>query len=310
MIETTELREFINRLRGSPYIREKRFGDISSFNFTRNAFYSSQWNELTVKARGLFINTRTAKIVARGYDKFFNIDENPQTTMEEIRKKAAYPIEVYRKENGFLGLISWDHEKNDFFFATKSMIEGPYADTLKRIFFNSGVNTEAVRQYLSAHDVTMIVEVIDPVFDPHIIEYKQEKIVLLDLVLNRLNPSYIIYPSLAKLGAEFNMEVKKKEASIVSWGEVAELKAYCEHPNGGKFEGYVLRDRNGYMVKLKTAYYLRWKRYRRYADMILRGLPFRADPDPFLSWVEENKDILTDKSIIDMRNLYEKTHSA
>lgn len=317
MTETTQMHDFIDRLRSSPYIRERRFGDISSFNFTRQAFYSGHWNELTMKARGLFINTRTEQIVARGYDKFFNVDENPQTTMDAIQRKIVYPVEVYRKENGYLGLIAWDHDKDDFFFATKSMIEGPYVDTLKHIFFHSGINTAAVKAYLSQWNTTMVVEVIDPAFDPHIIEYSETKLVLLDIISNYLSSIYMIYPLLEQRALEFCMDVKKHERTVMSWNEVEYLKWYCAHPQSGfdaygkPFEGYVLRDGLGYMVKLKTAYYLKWKQYRRQADRIIHGQePLSPASDLFLTWVEQHKEELADKSIIEMRNMYEKAHTA
>lgn len=315
----TQMQEFINRLRSSPYIHEKQFGDISSFNFTRKAFYSGHWNELTMKARGLFINTATEKITARGYDKFFNIDENPQTTMAAIQRKVTYPLEVYKKENGYLGLISWDHIKGNFFFATKSMIEGSYVEDLKQIFFHSGIHVDKVANFLSQaklfdEAVTLIVEVIDPVLDPHIIEYGSAHLVLLDIVSNTLEPHYANYPLLSVKAFEFGMEVKSQERSIMDWSEVENMKWLCEHPhyfdrNGKPFEGYVFRDSQGYMFKMKTAYYLKWKRYRRYAEMILGGVQPKAESDPFLAWVEQNKDKLEHKSIIDMRNIYEKAHT-
>ena len=311
----TDMKEFIDKLRSSPFIHEKRFGDISSFNFTRKAFYQSHWDELTTKARGLFINTRTEEIVARGYDKFFNVDENPQTTMDAIRERAAYPIEVYKKENGYLGLISWDHTKGDFLFATKSMLENSYVEDLKQIFFHSGIHVDKIADFLCKAEcfgasVTMIVEVIDPILDPHIIEYQNAHLVLLDIVSNTLESHYTIYPLLSVKAFEFGMEVKKHERTIMDWHEVEDIKWCCEHPryfdrNGKPFEGYVFRDARGYMFKMKTAYYLQWKHYRRCADLILQGLPYKDAPDPFLTWVEENKDGLERKSIIEMRNMYE-----
>ena len=49
--------EVVDKMRQNKYIYEKKYGDISSFNFTREAFYDKKWNEQTTKARGLFINT-------------------------------------------------------------------------------------------------------------------------------------------------------------------------------------------------------------------------------------------------------------
>lgn len=310
-----EMTEFIEQLRGSKYIRERRFGDISSFNFTKEAFYGGHWNELTMKARGLFINTRTGKIVARGYDKFFNVGENPENTMSALEKKAVYPIEVYQKENGYLGLISWDLDKDDFFFATKSMIEGPYADNLKRIFFDSGIRTEKVADFLKRANmfdstVTLVVEVIDPVNDPHIIEYDREKVVLLDIVSNTLEPHFTIYPLVSVKAFEFGMDVKRHVKTIMSWDEVTELERLCQHPryadiNKKSFEGYVFRDSHNLMFKLKTAYYLKWKGYRRAATRILSGTNAGVE-DAFLRWVEENRAALScDCDIIKLRNMYE-----
>ena len=46
---------------------------IVSYNFTRKCFYDKIWNDLTCKARGLFVDSETNKVIARGYDKFFSI---------------------------------------------------------------------------------------------------------------------------------------------------------------------------------------------------------------------------------------------
>lgn len=65
--------DIVEMLRHNPYIKEKKMGNISSFNFTREAFSKQKWDHQTIKARGLFIDTRDNSIVARGYDKFFSI---------------------------------------------------------------------------------------------------------------------------------------------------------------------------------------------------------------------------------------------
>ena len=48
--------------RNNKYVQERQLGDnISSFNFTREAFYKGNWNRQTVLARGLFIDTANNK---------------------------------------------------------------------------------------------------------------------------------------------------------------------------------------------------------------------------------------------------------
>lgn len=65
----------VMEFRNNKFISEKTFGNISSFNFTKQAFYDRVWNSQTVRARGLYINVPEQRVVARGYDKFFSISE-------------------------------------------------------------------------------------------------------------------------------------------------------------------------------------------------------------------------------------------
>ena len=77
-VETIE--EAIAYLRNNKFIQEKKLDDdISSFNFTRDAFYKGNWNKQTVLARGLFIDVTNQKIMARSYEKFFKINEVRET---------------------------------------------------------------------------------------------------------------------------------------------------------------------------------------------------------------------------------------
>ena len=71
----TTVGDAILAMRESKYIQEKRFGNISSFNFTKDAFYNKAWDDQTTKARGLYINVPRQCVVARAYDKFFSVEE-------------------------------------------------------------------------------------------------------------------------------------------------------------------------------------------------------------------------------------------
>lgn len=79
--------------------------DVYACNFSRDAFRNQRWDEYSSKARGLFLDGN-GNVVARGFEKFFNLGENEQTTRENIDKRLKFPVRVERKENGFLGLVS------------------------------------------------------------------------------------------------------------------------------------------------------------------------------------------------------------
>src|SRR5699024_7591392 len=87
LIEETNIYNLVENLRNNKYVFEKDLGNnISSFNFTKEAFYNKMWDKETTKARGLFIDTKNYKIVARSYNKFFKVDERKETTLDSLKE--------------------------------------------------------------------------------------------------------------------------------------------------------------------------------------------------------------------------------
>lgn len=84
-IQIQKNQEFLQALRDNNMIQEKQVGKgISSFNFKKDVFYGSLWDEQNIKARGLFIHTETTEVVARSYDKFFNIESYLQEDTDRL----------------------------------------------------------------------------------------------------------------------------------------------------------------------------------------------------------------------------------
>ena len=124
--EKTHL-EILRDMYRSPLVQVKELGDnIISLNFTREAFYDKKWNDLTCKARGLFVDKTNGNVVAESYQKFFNRNELDITKAEALKNTFKYPVIGYRKENGFLALISKYQDKVHFF--TKSTNQGDYVN--------------------------------------------------------------------------------------------------------------------------------------------------------------------------------------
>lgn len=125
-VETEEksIADVVRELWRNPFVEEKAFGVTSSFNYTEKAFFDSVWDEQTVKARGLFIDTKREKVVARSYEKFFNTNEQPETKLDMLQYKMQFPVTAYVKENGFLEIISYNEETDDLLIASKSSLEG------------------------------------------------------------------------------------------------------------------------------------------------------------------------------------------
>ena len=285
-------------------VNERERGHISSFNFTKSVFKRASWNDLTIKARGLFINTHTEEIVARSYDKFFNYGEHNSTKLSALTKNLVFPITAYVKENGFLGILGYDKEFDELVIASKSVTTGEYARYFRNLLEKSGVNLDEVKKYLADNEVSMVFEVIDIENDPHIIEYDQSHIVLLDVIKNDIVFNKLSYDEMVKVADKFGFEHKKVAFMIE---DMLSLKRLLENEElddkelsgSGKYkdgyiEGYVFEDMNGFMFKYKLPYYKAWKALRgiihstlKYGKWVRTSQLYTKTANDFYQWLRQ-----------------------
>lgn len=257
--------DLILSLRNNKYIQEKRFENISSFNFTQKAFYDKVWNEQTIKARGLYLDTVKGKVAARAYNKFFNINEMPETKFDMLQYKLQFPVTAYVKENGFLGIVSYDEYKDNLFIASKSTIDSAFAGWFRDLIYQSMDEDQIVlmKNYLRENEVSFVFECIDVKHDPHIIDYDESKIVLLDIVKNDLKSSKLSYSEMCNIAETLGLQHKKIACEILSWQDFYDWYYEVLEPDylyeGKEIEGFVIEDCNGFMTKLKLTYYNFWK---------------------------------------------------
>lgn len=292
--------DVIIALRASRYIQEKKFGNISSFNFTPKAFSKGVWDEQTIKARGLYIDTVKGKVVARAYEKFFNINERKETKFDVLQHKLQFPVAVYVKENGFLGIVSYNEYEDDLFIASKSTIAGEFAGWLKDMLY-AGVSADNImkmKEYIKEHNVTFVFECVDMENDPHIIEYAESKLFLLDIVYNQMDYAKYEYEEMCHVADQFGLVHKEKAFEIATQQEFFDwyfevLEEDYEY-NENKIEGFVIEDSAGYMVKLKLAFYQFWKHMRAvsqetFKNGYIRNTSALTTPtaNEFYAWVKE-----------------------
>lgn len=257
--------EWILELRRNKYIKEKQYGDISSFNFTKTAFYDKIWDEQTTKARGLYIDIPKQKIVARAYDKFFNINERPETELDKLQDKLAFPVRAYVKENGYLGIVSNNPETGKLFVTTKSNPEGSYAEWFAEALHTQlGDDTlDKINSYCKEHDVSFVFENVDMERDPHIVKYPESRVFLLDIVSNDMRFQKLSFEEMCTVAESLKIPHKELGYEIETWQDFFDWYNRVmdeDYKYGGRrIEGFVIEDSNGYMVKLKLAYYNFWK---------------------------------------------------
>jgi tRNA splicing ligase len=310
----------VDMLRNNPLVREKHLANgISSFNFSNKCFFDKAWDSVNTKARGLFVKNNN--VVARSYNKFFNIGERPETEMDSLRENLVFPVCAYVKSNGFLAMISADPtDDGKLFIASKSTNEGDFAGYIRDVLDKTltTAQQEEFAEYLHKNDCTAVFECIDPIHDPHIVEYSHPHLVLLDLVYNDFNYSHAEYNTLLDVAGHFGLYCKILSKVIANWQEFEVfIDKWAARAN---IEGFVFEDADGFMVKYKTPWYRNWKQARGVLQQVWTGRDIDAikniktklafEPrlmDAIPEFVEECREQGrgTCPSVIELRNWFE-----
>lgn len=291
--EGRPLMSLIAQMTENPHVRVRDVTPtVVACNFTRKAFADNIWDEQTITARGLFLDKRTSAVVARGYDKFFGLDEYNGPTLSDYLREVTYPVRISEKANGYLGIIG--------------IIDGELRLLSKSGITDYSENGEAILRDCTTQDqrdnlrailsrgFSLLVEVIDPDQDPHIVSYDKKGLVLLDLVRNdeMFIPMSVI-PAGAALGATADGAVRYAESWIAS-SEAELLRAIQDAKASEASEGVVIRDSEGGMVKVKSDWYRRVKAMRRPLERYADGQQATPEVQDVLDRLADNGEELSD----------------
>ena len=241
---------------------------VYACNFTRRAFARHKWDEYSSTARGLFLG-KDGHVVARGFDKFFNIGETPETRLVNVLKRIGYPVRVERKMNGFLGLVSARGDGTLRYWTKSGQTD--YSALVERLV--GRFDTTALWQVARERDVTLLFEIIDHENDRHIISEPDSRAVFLHAVRNTRD--FTLDPEADRLVRRVTGEPPLTVAVADTPGR---LEAVIDREAGQPgVEGVVLYGADGYMAKVKTRFYLTVKSLRRpLEDILLNGRPAPA----------------------------------
>ncbi len=296
---------------------------IKAYNFTRKAFFKGAWNRYTLKARGLFVDN-DRNIAARSYDKFFHLEERPETQLRNLETSLNFPLSLYVKENGYLGLVGYDAQHDDLFIASKSTPDGPHAKwfrcQLSAVLSEDGF--AKLKEITKGQNVTLLFEVMLPQQDPHVIEYTHDHIVLIDAIYRDEEYKPMPYRELERLASQLGLTCKtlamrfKTHRDLKNWLEGVEKQGTVYTYNGQHIEGFVAEDTSGYKFKIKLPYYNFWKQMRGLKERVLQvrkeGGPLRRTLDSpeaktFYEWLNQQPDEMLEKNIVELRQLYVKS---
>jgi len=298
--------------------------DLTIWNYSPKVQYERLWDEITIQCRGLVTNSK-GDVVARPFKKFFNYEEHKP---EDIPNEDYV---VYEKMDGSLGILFYYEEEltderryniwfnNNYetgmerFFNPNDLpdFDNPYYEPTPKkggewILATRGSFTspQAIKgkEILGRHDIsawrkdnTYLFEIIYPE-NRIVVDYKgEEKLVVLGAIHtetgNEVPDSSLFF--LQESGFEIVTTYK-------TWGEGYDL---LKEEISKDREGYVIRFKNGFRMKIKGDEYKRlhkiitnisnrdiWEYLKdnKPMDEILDKVP-----DEFYNWVRQTARDLT-----------------
>jgi RNA ligase len=170
-INKDQLREYINN--GLVTCQRHNEFPLVQFTYSRKCVLDDIWDDITIKCRGLIVNSETDEIVARPFEKFFNINtlSRPETMLENLPKTTRYTTE---KLDGSLGIL---YEYNDkWYCATKGSFHSEQAEWANKWLEG--------RKLTFPKDFTPLVEIICQDVQHHVVHYDEDRLVLIGLISN------------------------------------------------------------------------------------------------------------------------------
>ena len=289
---------------------------LSIWNYSRECQYSGAWDDVTINCRGLVLDN-DGNVIAKTFPKFFNYEEHKP---EDIPNES---FEVYEKMDGSLGIFFYyKYELSDErryniwfnnnyetgmerFFDPNNLpnFDDPYFEQTPKIM---GEWIMATRGSFTSEQSIKGKEMTDK-----LPTYNLNKNVtyLFEILFksNRIVVDYGEYEGLVLLGAfntksgdEISMnELKRLEGFEIvttykTWGEGWNiLKQEISKDN----EGYVVRFKSGFRMKIKGTEYVRLHKIltnftsKNIWEMLMNNEPLEpfleSVPDEFDKWVKE-----------------------
>ncbi|OAP60758.1 hypothetical protein AYL99_05760 [Fonsecaea erecta] len=265
LVQTLEAAKSRGRAKGKKGFSCKKatFQVEGTHGITVDSWRFNDWDykrdDLPTYARGLFTTRRsdgTPEIAIRGYDKFFNVDEVPETKWVNIENDTTGPYELSVKENGCIIFMSGLEDGtllvcSKHSTGTRDDVAQSHASVgekwIKRHVESVGKTTRQLAHALREMNATAVGELCDDSFEEHVLEYPPEAA---GLYLHGININVPEFVTLS--GSEVHEFAdtwgfrKAQYVMIQSLDEVKEFLQKCAET--GSWEG---RDTEGFVIRCK-----------------------------------------------------------
>lgn len=248
------------------------FLPLTLYNYTPECQFGKLWDEYSLMARGLVLDD-TGEIIARPFDKFFNLDEGvmPNTdplSLEEVLKIHGKP-KIEEKIDGSLGILfKYDGQ---LIIATRGSFSSDQALEAKNILKEMDIDTEIFEL-----GYTYLFEIIYPE-NRIVLNYGKRRELVYLATRNNDTGEYLFESNIAE---QFNCPELYKQ-----------MVPHIENK-----EGYVLSFKDGFRVKVKFDEYVRLHRImtgftsKRLWDLLRNGdnVDLKDVPEEFV-WIVEKE---------------------
>ncbi|KAB8339122.1 hypothetical protein FH972_022058 [Carpinus fangiana] len=215
---------------------------------------------LPTYARGLFTHHNAKhehEIIARGYDKFFNVGEVNNTQWRNIETNTRGPYELSVKENGCIIFVAGLDDST--LLVTSKHSTGPRKDLsanhalagekwIDRQLAALGKTRADLARQLKTMNATAVAELCDDDFEEHVLEYAPEQAGLYLHGINLNLPEFATYPS--GLVEKFAEDWGFRKTMFVVEHDIQKVKAMLEKvAETGSYDG---RDTEGFVIRCQA----------------------------------------------------------
>ena len=234
-------------------IQSARFPDLVMLHYKDQVQYDDLWTTFNRMCRGLILDMKNRKVLAYPFDKFFNLDQMPETGYDKLEKLGGF--ETSEKLDGSMIIGFINPNNNKLTFTTKGSFDsehGAYANALP-------LTDEQLRAlHVYAKNGTLMFELITKRYQI-VVDYKKkgyaENIYLIGYRYD-ISDKLASFSYLMEIASEVNLPTFK----TYQFGSLNELLRTVKDLPVLE-EGFVLRFPDDLMVKVKGSAYLAAHRF-------------------------------------------------
>lgn len=231
-----------------PYEERAKLGLLSKqesddglviYNYTNQCAYEKKWDKYTLECRGLIFEKSTGKVIARTFNKFFNLAETKSSLLQNLPNEN---YECFEKVDGSLGIVF--NYKGIWRVATRGSFISIQAQTAQKMLDGQYVMDD-IHEY-----ITLLTEIIYPAnrVSPGarlVIDYGSESFLVLLAAFNRDTGRELSYEEVQNLATMTHMPVVKRYDYTIE--EMITLQKTLPKDR----EGFVVRFTSGFRIKIK-----------------------------------------------------------